>query len=61
MAYLHRLRDECILLKQFDATLSFLKNLKESEKVARISLMKLEHLYYKNDSIYEKTRETLKG
>lgn len=61
MQYLHRLRDECVLLKQLDEAIEFLSKLGEAEKVARVSLMKLEHIYYKNDSIYEKTKEALKG
>ena len=36
-------------------------SLDEQEKLARVSLLKLEHLYYKNDSIYERTKQALKG
>lgn len=61
MEYLHRLRDECKLLRQLDDAIAFLTRLNEKEKVARISLMKLEHIYYKNDSIYERTKQALKG
>lgn len=60
MAYLYRLRDECVLLKQLDSIIDFLYCLNENEKAARLSLIKLEHIYYKNDSIYERTKEALK-
>lgn len=32
----------------------------EEEKVAKVGIIKLEHIYYKNDSLYTKTREALK-
>ena len=57
IAYLYRLRDECLLLKQCDNVIEFLKKHNEQEKIARIGLIKLEHIYYKNDSLYEKTKE----
>jgi hypothetical protein len=57
MAYLYRLRDECLLLKQCDNVIEFLQKHNEKEKIARIGLIKLEHIYYKNDSLYEKTKE----
>jgi len=31
------------------------------EKVARIGLIKLDHIYYKHDNIYTKTKDKLKG
>lgn len=37
-----------------------MKKHNEQEKIARIGLIKLEHIYYKNDSLYEKTKEQLK-
>lgn len=61
MEYLHRLRDECNLLRQLDDAIAFLTALNEKEKVARMSLLKLEHLYYKNDTIFERTKQALKG
>ena len=61
MQYLYRLRDECVLLYQFDEAIAFLTKLKESEKVARVSLMKLDHIYYKTDNVYARTKEALKG
>lgn len=61
MQYLHRLRDECILIRQCDSVAAYLKKQKgEEEKVAKVGIIKLEHIYYKNDSLYTKTREALK-
>lgn len=57
MAYLYRLRDECLLLKQSDNVIKLLQKYNENEKIARIGLIKLEHIYFKNDQIYEKTKE----
>ena len=37
-----------------------MKKHNENEKIARIGLIKLEHIYYKNDSVYVKTKELLK-
>lgn len=59
--YLLRLRDECLLIKQCDAIIKFLEKHQEWEKIARISLVKLEHIYYKNDNLYEKTKVALKN
>lgn len=59
--YLLRLRDECLLIKQCDAINKFLEKHQEWEKIARISLVKLEHIYYKNDNLYEKTKAALKN
>lgn len=33
----------------------------EEQKAAKIAILKLEHIYYKNDSVYTKTREALKN
>ena len=60
MDYFYRLRDECLLLKQCDQVMQYLGKYNESEKIARIGLIKLEHLYYKNDFIYKQTLEQLK-
>ena len=59
--YLFRLKDECMLLKLVDKMMKFFETIDDQEKVARISLIKLEHIYYKNDRIYEQTKELLKG
>jgi len=61
MEYLYRLKDECLLVKQCDNLIAYLKKQKDMEKVARVGLIKLEHIYYKKDSLYEKTKAALKG
>lgn len=62
MGYLHRLRDECILIRQCDSVMTYLcKQQGEQDKVAKVGLIKLEHIYYKHDSLYTKTREALKN
>mmetsp|Transcript_30561 Transcript_30561/g.46857 ORF Transcript_30561/g.46857 Transcript_30561/m.46857 type:complete len:903 (+) Transcript_30561:26-2734(+) len=58
--YMHRLRDECLLLKQCDSLTAFLGKFEDKEKLARIAMIKLEHIYYKSDALYEKTK-TLKA
>jgi len=55
MMYMYRLRDECLLLKQCDIVMEFLTKHKEHEKVAKVGLIKLEHIYYKHDNLYTKT------
>jgi len=40
--------------------LAFFKEINDEEKTSRISLLKLEHIYYKNDSLYEKSKTLLK-
>ena len=52
MEYLLRLRDECTLLKQCDNLIDYLTKMGDEEKIAKIGLIKLEHIYYKNDSLY---------
>jgi len=54
------LRDECVLLKQCDNIMKFFAKHNENEKVAQVGLVKLDHIYYKNDSLYEMTKKTLK-
>lgn len=61
MEYLYRLRDECLLTKQCDAIMEYLSKQSDQEKQARVGLIKLERIYYKHDSLYEKTRAALKG
>jgi translation initiation factor 3 subunit C len=61
MEYLLRLRDECKLIKQCDALMTYLGQFEDPVKVARVGLIKLDHIYYKNDQIYSKTKEALKG
>lgn len=54
--YLQRIKDENALLFACDAALSFMERYfpTEKSKAARIALLKLEHLYYKHDSLYAK-------
>lgn len=59
--YLHRIRDECLLLKQCDAIMEYFISNDEEPKAAKIATLKLEHIYYKNDSVYAKTKEALKN
>ena len=59
--YLQRLRDECILIKMCDSVIDYLRKHDDKQKIAHIGLIKLDHIYYKHDSIYEKTKEALKG
>jgi len=33
----------------------------EEEKAAKIAILKIQHIYYKNDSVYAKTKEALKS
>jgi len=57
--YLQRLRDECMLLKLIDQMIGLVERLGDEIQIARISLMKLEHIYYKKDSLYENTKRLL--
>ena len=41
--------------------MTYLTKQNEQEKVAKVAIIKLEHIYYKHDSLYEKTREALKN
>jgi len=61
MEYLLRLRDECKLIEQCDALMAYLGQFSDPVKVARVGLIKLDHIYYKHDQIYTKTKEALKG
>jgi len=59
MEYLYRLRDECILIKLCDEAIEFLENHHEFQKSAQVGLIKLERIYYKNDSIYTRTKKIM--
>jgi hypothetical protein len=61
LKYLYRLRDECNLIKLCDSLIVYLTLQNDDEKIARISLIKLDHIYYKHDDIYTKTKDKLKG
>ena len=41
--------------------MNFLTKQGEHEKAAKIGLIKLEHIYYKSDQLYEKTKAALSG
>jgi len=49
------------LLKLIDKMIKYFEQLGHHDKVARISLIKLEHIYYKNDLLYENTRKLLES
>lgn len=61
MEYLYRLKDECLLIKQCDNIIQYLGTHQDQEKIARVGLIKLEHIYSKHDSLFTKTKEALKG
>jgi hypothetical protein len=61
MDYLFRLKDECMFIKQCDAFIDYLTKQNDNEKAARVGLIKLDHIYYKNDTLYEKTKIALEG
>jgi translation initiation factor 3 subunit C len=56
-----RLRDECVLVKQCEKVMAFLETSQDLANKARVGMVKLEHIYYKADSLYAKTKEALKG
>jgi len=58
--YLQRIRDENKFLFLCDEVLAFVAqhNASESSNTARIALLKLDHLYYKNDTLYAKFKES---
>ena len=55
---MQRIRDENMFLYICDSVSAFLNKYFPSEqlKAARIALLKLDHIYYKNDSLYAKFR-----
>lgn len=55
------MRDECQLIKLCDEVISYLERFDDQQKIAVVGLIKLDHIYYKHDSIYERTKEALKG
>ena len=54
--YLQRIRDENKFLFLCDEVFAFIAqhSPKENSNTARIALLKLDHLYYKNDTLYQK-------
>jgi len=52
--YLFRLRDDNKFLFLCDEVINFMKENNDYSKAARIAVLKLDHLYYKNDTLYAK-------
>lgn len=48
-----------MLLRLIDRMIDLVQGLGDEIQIARISLMKLEHIYYKKDSLYENTKKLL--
>jgi translation initiation factor 3 subunit C len=61
LEYMLRLRDESDLIKQCERTMEFLKRASDVENQQRVALIMLEHVYFKTDSLYAKTKEALKN
>ena len=61
LPYLERINDENKLLFLIDETLELLSQFDLDVFKARISLIKLTYLYYKNDAIYEKIQKRLEA
>ncbi len=59
--YLERINDENKLLFLIDETMELLSQFDLDVFKARISLIKLTYLYYKNDAIYEKIRKRMEA
>jgi len=57
--YLKRITDENKLLFLCDALLKFFSELDQNEYQARVAMVKLTYIYYKNDSIYERIKSRL--
>ena len=52
--YLQRLRDDNKFLFLCDKVQAFLSDHSDNKKAARVAVLKLDHLYYKNDSLYQR-------
>jgi hypothetical protein len=52
--YLHRLRDENKFLTMIDQIIDFLLTHDDKSKASRVAIIKLDHLYYRNDLMYVK-------
>ena len=57
--YLQRISDENKLLFLIDETMEFLSTFDLDMFRARINLIKLQYLYYKNDSTYAKMKKRI--
>jgi len=56
---LQRLSDENKLLTLTDSLSQFFEELEQNEYQARVAIVKLTYIYYKNDSIYERIKVRL--
>ncbi len=52
--YLQRIRDENKFLYLCDSVQNFLIEFNDNSKASRVAILKLDHLYYKNDSMHSK-------
>lgn len=59
--YVHRIRDENKFLFLSDQLIKFFSEFNDNEKVARIAVMKIDHLYYKHDALLKKIKDNLNG
>lgn len=59
--YLQRIRDENRLLFVCDKIISYLQDFNDFAKMARVSIIKLDHLHYKNDQLYTKMSQMTNG
>jgi len=50
-----------LLIKQCQKIMNYLQRAGEHENRARVGLIMLEHIYYKNDSLYERTKKSLEN
>lgn len=59
IGYLQRVQDENKLLFLTDAVTKFLAEFAQHEYNARLSVIKLQYLYYKSDNVQERIRDRL--
>ena len=59
IAYIERIKDENALLFLVDKVRDYFAQFKQEVYLARIAIIKLTYLYYKNDSIYERIKSRL--
>lgn len=56
LEYLQRLRDDNKFVFLCDQIMAFLSESRDLNKASRIAILKLDHIYFKNDVLYEKIR-----
>lgn len=61
LLYLQRINDENELLFLIDKVSAFLSEFELDMFRSRLAIIKLQYLYYKNDSIYDKIRERIEA